>query len=153
MTGPARLIYLHVDAQREKGPGIIGLDKNPFTDPRVRKALSLAIDRDSIVKMIMNGNAYATNQMVLKGRRGYVEDMPEAKYDPEQAKKLVAEAATPTASRSTSTPPTAATPTTRPGGQAVASQLTKAGILVELRLHPKTTFFDFARPATSPALL
>ncbi|NLB84031.1 MAG: ABC transporter substrate-binding protein, partial [Synergistaceae bacterium] len=63
-----RLIYLHVDANRPQGPGIIGLDKNPLTDPRVRKALTLAINRDSIVKMIMNGNAYATNQMVLEGR-------------------------------------------------------------------------------------
>jgi peptide/nickel transport system substrate-binding protein len=90
-----RLIYLHVDSHRAKGPGIIDLDKNPLADIRVRKALSLAINRDSIVKMIMNGNAYATNQMVLKGRRGYVEDMPEAKYDPEEAKKLLTEAGYP----------------------------------------------------------
>lgn len=32
-----RLIYLHVDSHRPQGPGIIGLDKNPLADLRVRK--------------------------------------------------------------------------------------------------------------------
>lgn len=148
-----RLIYFHVDSHREKGPGIIGLDKNPFADPRVRKALSLAINRDSIVKMIMNGNAYATNQLVLKGRRGYVEDLPEAKYDPEEAKRLVVEAGYPDGFKVYLDAPNGRYPNDAQVAQAVASQLTKAGILVELRLHPKTTFFDFIRPGDQSSLV
>ncbi len=35
---------------------------------------------------------------------------------------------------------------------ALASQLTKAGILVELRLHPKSTFSDFVRPGDKSGL-
>ena len=81
-----RLIYFHVDASRPKGPGIIGLERNPFTDIRVRRALFLAVHRNSLGTMIMNGNAYATNQMVLKGRRGYSEKIPAPVYDPAEAK-------------------------------------------------------------------
>ena len=148
-----RLIYLHVDSHRPQGPGIIGLDKNPLADLRVRKALSLAINRDSIVKMIMNGNAYATNQMVLKGRRGYVEDMPAPKYDPEEAKKLLAEAGYPDGFKVYLDAPNGRYPNDGQVAQALASQLTKAGIQIELRLHPKTTFFDFVRPGDKSSLV
>ena len=148
-----RLIYLHVDSHRPQGPGVIGLDRNPLADVRVRKALSLAINRDSIVKMIMNGNAYATNQMVLKGRRGYVEDMPEPKYDPEEAKKLLAEAGYPDGFKVYLDAPNGRYPNDGQVAQALASQLTKAGIQIELRLHPKTTFFDFVRPGDKSSLV
>ena len=148
-----RLIYLHVDSHRPQGPGIIGLDKNPLADLRVRKALSLAINRDSIVKMIMNGNAYATNQMVLKGRRGYVEDMPAPKYDPEEAKKLLAEAGYPDGFKVYLDAPNGRYPNDGQVAQALAGQLTKAGIQIELRLHPKTTFFDFVRPGDKSSLV
>lgn len=60
--------------------------------------------------------------------------------------------AIPMASRCTLAPPTDDTPTTGRLPRALAGQLTKAGIQIELRLHPKTTFFDFVRPETSPAL-
>ena len=148
-----RLIYLHVDSHRPQGPGIIGLDRNPLADIRVRKALSMAINRDSIVKMIMNGNAYATNQMVLKGRRGYVEDMPAPKYDPEEAKKLLAEAGYPDGFKVYLDAPNGRYPNDGQVAQALAGQLTKAGIQIELRLHPKTTFFDFVRPGDKSSLV
>lgn len=148
-----RLIYLHVDSHRPQGPGVIGLDKNPLADLRVRKALSMAINRDSIVKMIMNGNAYATNQMVLKGRRGYVENMPAPKYDPDEAKKLLAEAGYPDGFKVYLDAPNGRYPNDGQVAQALASQLTKAGIQIELRLHPKTTFFDFVRPGDKSSLV
>lgn len=148
-----RLIYLHVDSHRTRGPGVIGLDKNPLADLRVRKALSMAINRDSIVKMIMNGNAYATNQMVLKGRRGYVENMPAPKYDPDEAKKLLTEAGYPDGFKVYLDAPNGRYPNDGQVAQALASQLTKVGIQIELRLHPKTTFFDFVRPGDKSSLV
>lgn len=148
-----RLIYLHVDSDREKGPGIIGLDKNPFTDLRVRQALSLAINRDSIVKMIMNGNAYSTNQLVLKGRRGYNEAIPAPVYNPEKAKELLAEAGYPEGFKVYLDAPNGRYVNDGQVAQAIASQLTKAGIQVELRLHPKSVFFDFVRPGDKSSLV
>ena len=148
-----RLIYFHVDSHREKGPGIIDLDKNPLTDPRVRKAFSLAINRDSIVKMIMNGNAYATNQLVLEGRRGYVADMPAAKYDPEEAARLLAEAGYPEGFKLFLDAPNGRYVNDAQVAQAVTAQLNRAGIGAELRLHPKSTFFDFIRPGDQSSLV
>ncbi|NLB83557.1 MAG: ABC transporter substrate-binding protein, partial [Synergistaceae bacterium] len=127
--------------------------KNPLTDPRVRKALTLAINRDSIVKMIMNGNAYATNQMVLEGRRGYTKKIAAPVYDPDQAKKLLAEAGYPDGFKVYLDAPNGRYPNDGQVAQALASQLTKVGIQVELRLHPKSVFFDFVRPGDKSSLV
>ena len=40
------------------------LDKNPFKDVRVRKAISLALDRDAIVSRIMEGQAQPAGQLL-----------------------------------------------------------------------------------------
>src|SRR3546814_12448796 len=51
-----RVIYLHMDQHGEETPGITGTDgKNPLLDKRVRKAISIAINREAIVERIMNG--------------------------------------------------------------------------------------------------
>ena len=149
----SRLIYLHVDAMRSKGPGIIGLDKNPFTDKRVRQALSMAIDRDAIVKVIMNGNAYVTNQLVLEGQGGYTNSMPKPVYDFAAAKKLLAEAGYPNGFKIYLDAPNGRYVNDGQVAQALTSQLTKAGFQIELRLHPKATFFDFVRPGDKSSLV
>ena len=148
-----RLIYLHVDANRPKGAGVIGLDKNPFNDIRVRKALSLAINRDAIVKMIMNGNAYPTNQLVLEGRRGHTKKIPAPVFDPAEAKKLLAEAGYPDGFKVYLDAPNGRYVNDGQVAQALASQLTKVGIQIELRLHPKSVFFDFVRPGDKSSLV
>ena len=53
--GPSnRVIYLHMDQFRENSPFITAKDgseiKNPLLDVRVRKAISMAINRDVIVE-------------------------------------------------------------------------------------------------------
>ena len=49
-----RIIYLHLDHFRDDSPFVRGKDgkpiKNPLRDLRVRRAISMAIDRDAIVK-------------------------------------------------------------------------------------------------------
>ncbi len=149
----SRLIYLHVDSSRPVGPGVIGEKKNPFADKKVRKALSLAVDREAIVKVIMNGNAYATNQLVLKGMGGYTNSMPKPQYNPAQAKKLLAEAGYPNGFKLYLDAPNGRYVNDGQVAQALASQLTKAGFNVELRLHPKATFFDFVRPGDKSSLV
>ncbi len=148
-----RLIYLHVDAYRDKGPGIIEPEANPLKDIRVRKALSMAINRDTIVKVIMNGNAYATNQLVLKGKRGYIDDLPAAEFSPEEAKKLLTEAGYPNGFKLYLDAPNGRYVNDGQVAQAIAGQLTKVGIITEPRLHPKSTFFDFVRPGDKSSLV
>jgi peptide/nickel transport system substrate-binding protein len=57
-TPSVRVIYVALNQSKEVPPGMTGTDgKNPLTDPRVREALSLAIDRKAIVSRIMGGVA------------------------------------------------------------------------------------------------
>ncbi len=95
-----RMMYLHMDTNRDKTPFIAGkdgkpLDKNPLKDIRVRQALSLAINRDALTERVLNGAAEPTGQFVPEGMVGYIPEVKADPYDPEKAKKLLAEAGYP----------------------------------------------------------
>src|SRR3546814_5893215 len=64
-----RVIYLHMDQFAEPSPGITGTDKNPFKDVRVRKAISMAINREAIVERIMNGVAVPAGELLPHDRK------------------------------------------------------------------------------------
>ena len=77
------------------GPNGEKLDKNPLKDRRVRLALSLAINRQAIVDRVMEGAAVPSGQYLPPGVYSYAPDIKPPPYDPEQAKKLLAEAGFP----------------------------------------------------------
>ena len=64
---------------------------SPFKDLRVRKAANLAIDRDGLVKLL-GGLAAPAKGMINPGHPWYGKPTFDIKYDPEAAKKLMAEA-------------------------------------------------------------
>ncbi len=93
----SRVMYLHMDQFRDQSPFVTDkngkpLDKNPLRDPRVRKALSLMIDRASIVKNVMSGVAIPAGQFLPEGFFGRSQKLKPDPYDPAAAKKLLAEA-------------------------------------------------------------
>jgi peptide/nickel transport system substrate-binding protein len=65
--------------------------QKPLDDARVRRALSLAIDRKALVEQILRGKATPTGTQVGPFDAGYKE-IPTPAYDPAAAKKLLAEA-------------------------------------------------------------
>lgn len=67
----------------------------PFKDKRVREAISLAIDRPAMVRGLYGGAAFVLNGVVTPGMPGFNPNLPEIKFDPERAKKLMAEAGFP----------------------------------------------------------
>lgn len=71
------------------------LDHNPFRDLRVRQALSLAINRTVLVERAMDGQAVATGQLVPEGFGGFDPGIPVPPYDPDAARRLLAEAGYP----------------------------------------------------------
>ena len=93
-----RVIYFNLD-QRDKTPFVFDadgkpLDKNPFKDIRVRKALSLAINRDAIKDRLMEGLSLPTANMVPSTLFGHNPALKPA-FDADGAKKLRAEAGYP----------------------------------------------------------
>jgi oligopeptide transport system substrate-binding protein len=64
--------------------------KPPFTDPRVRQAFALALDREEFPK-ILRGGELAARSWVPPGMPGYEPDVGLG-YDPARAKRLLAEA-------------------------------------------------------------
>jgi peptide/nickel transport system substrate-binding protein len=71
---------------------MIPLDVKPLDDVRVRKALNLALDRQAFIGSLVSKDATIATQMVLPFINGYNPDIKPWPYDPEQAKKLLAEA-------------------------------------------------------------
>ena len=63
-----------------------------ISDPKVRQAIVHAIDRPSIVKNLLKGEAEVIDGPYTTMNPYYDKDLPQYAYDPEEAKKLLAEA-------------------------------------------------------------
>ncbi|HEY0275390.1 MAG TPA: ABC transporter substrate-binding protein [Paenirhodobacter sp.] len=92
-----RVAALSVDAGRNPSPQVTDmagkpLAKNPFADVRVRKALSLAVNRDAMVSRIMNGYAFPAGQLAPATLPGYNPAIPVPAFDLVQAKQLLNDA-------------------------------------------------------------
>ena len=93
-----RVMMIALDQYRNQSPYVTDhegkpLTVNPFKDKRVREALSLAVNRDALVRSIMRGKALATQTVVSDSVFGYSPEIgtPQA-YDLERAKALLKEA-------------------------------------------------------------
>lgn len=101
--------------------------KKPFTDVRVRQAISYAIDKESIVKNIYQGRALVASGMVAPLTTGYV-PLQGIPYDPEKAKKLLAEAGFPKGLKAKLWSPHGRYPKDFEMAQAIQQQLKKVGV-------------------------
>ncbi|NUH63741.1 ABC transporter substrate-binding protein [Sulfitobacter sp. S0837] len=71
------------------------VEGNPLQDLRVRKALDLAINRDVLVNVVLEGLGTPANQLMPEGFFGYSPELGKREYDIEKAKELLAEAGYP----------------------------------------------------------
>lgn len=95
-----RVIYLGLSQRFDQAPGVFGLDskplaENPFRDPRVRKAISLMIDRQLVVDRILGGAGVPAGQLVPAVLGGHADDLKPDEVDVAKAKELLAEAGYP----------------------------------------------------------
>jgi peptide/nickel transport system substrate-binding protein len=69
--------------------------KKPFDDPRVRRALLHAIDRDSITEAVFFGKARPAVSYLPEDHPDFKEPATSVEYDPDRAKQLLSEAGVP----------------------------------------------------------
>ena len=73
---------------------LVNTKRPPLDDVRVRRALSMSIDRDTLMSTVMQGSAYSAYSITPPGTLGY--QPPQTfSYDPEAARTLLAEAGYP----------------------------------------------------------
>jgi peptide/nickel transport system substrate-binding protein len=116
--------------------------KNPLgRDPRVREAFELALDRDGIVQVAMDGEADVGNQWVPPTNAFYAKNVPIPKRDVARAKALLKEAGAVNASFTLMTPTTA---DAQRIAQVVQAMAREAGFDVKIQSTEFATSLDLA---------
>jgi len=131
---------------RDKAPQVSAKDgsalaKNPMQDAKVREAIDLAIDRKALAEIAMEGLGKEQNQLVTPSIFGYSKKIPVLKYDPNQAKKLLAEAGYPNGFKVTFSFTSDRLPGDRQVGTSVAQMLAAVGIDATANAQPAAVFF------------
>jgi peptide/nickel transport system substrate-binding protein len=143
LQGPElRTIFLGMDQKRDELLSSSVKGKNPFKDVRVRRAFYEAIDEETIKNRVMRGAAAPTALMVGAAVRGFQADMNKRlPYDPEGAKKLLAEAGYPNGFEVGMNCPNDRYVNDAAICQAVAANLARIGVKVNLQTETKVSYF------------
>jgi len=115
--------------------------RKPFDDPRVRQAVSYAIDRRQIIDKLVPGFARPSTSALTPIMRGYA-NLGEIPYDPARARELLKAAGYPHGFRTT----IATTPRYAMGvelAETVAAQLTLVGIEARIEVYDWGTMVQF----------
>lgn len=108
-TGGADVIYpvspVDIEQINDSGKGIVQQSKSsnltylgfntevePFTDKKVRQAISMAINKSDVIDGVLNGIARPAIGPLAPTVFGYTDDIDSIDYNVEEAKKLLAEA-------------------------------------------------------------
>ena len=145
LTGPElRTIFLHMDSLRDELLYSNVKGKNPFKDPRVRRAVYQAIDMEAIHTKIMRGlsaNSALLISPLLFARANEFKRWP---HDPAAAKKLLAEAGYADGFEVEMDCPNDRYVNDEAICQAVTQMQARIGIKVRLNSLPKSKYFEKA---------
>jgi len=138
-----RVIYLTMDFACSEGCPGSNLEGgvNPFQDPLVRRAVYHAIDVDAIIERIMGGAAAPATQFIAPATTYYDEEIERYPYDPEEARRLLAEAGYPDGFSVRLDAPNDRYLNDALIAQAVGGLLGDVGIEVQVNATPKAVFF------------
>jgi peptide/nickel transport system substrate-binding protein len=124
------MFYAHqMDAEHKP----TGPYNGPTADKRVRQAIAYAIDADEIIKSVMDGKAVRVATMLPSLHFGYDPSLKPIKQDLARSKKLLADAGFPNGVDIVLNGPQGRYVRDKEVAEAVAGQLTKAGIRTTLR--------------------
>ena len=145
----SRLIFLQFDTTRDDSPFVHAKDggklaHNPLRDPKVRLAISKALDRKLLVNRIMDGTGTEAGQLLPAGYYGISDQLPPERYDPEGARRLLGEAGYPEGFALTLQGPNNRYVNDRAIGEAVAQMLARIGIQASFDPLPGNVFLTHA---------
>ncbi|MES2952476.1 MAG: ABC transporter substrate-binding protein [Pseudomonadota bacterium] len=142
ITGPEmRTIFLGMDQKRDELLYSSVKGKNPFKDKRVRQAFYQAIDIEGIKRTVMRGASNPSALMVGPGINGFLPDSKRLPFDPEASRKLLAEAGYPSGFEVTMNCPNDRYVNDGQICEAVAANLSRVGIKINLAAETKGTYF------------
>ena len=144
-----RLIYLHLDSNRDKSPFVTDksgkiLEKNPLRDAKVRKAMSMAINRAAIVGSLLESKATVAAQYMPDGFIGISKNAKPEVYDPTMAKQLLAQAGYPDGFSLVIHSPLNRYVNDAAVAQVLAQLLTRVGITTKVETMPASVYFTRA---------
>jgi peptide/nickel transport system substrate-binding protein len=142
MNGPEiRTIFLGMDQSRDELLYSSVKGKNPFKDLRVREAFYKAIDIEAIKNRVMRGLSTPSALMIAPQLYPLSKDFTRPKYDPDGAKKLLAEAGYPDGFQLTMDCPNDRYVNDAAICQAVVGMLARIGVKIDLLAQPKALYF------------
>ncbi|OED41601.1 ABC transporter substrate-binding protein [Chromatiales bacterium (ex Bugula neritina AB1)] len=143
-----RVIYLHLDHNRVDSPYVKanggGAIENPLQKLEVRKAISMAINRDAIVDRVMEGIAIKAGQLLPDGFFGVSENLEPVAYDPKGAKAMLAAAGYPDGFELTIHGPNDRYINDAKIAEAIGQMLTRIGIKTAVETMPRSVYFGRA---------
>ena len=148
--GPAALVhYIALDSARDVSPFVTAkdgkpLDRNPLKDIRVRKALSLAINRALIVQRIMDGSGIPASQLLGEQFPGSLKGLKADPFDLIKAQALLKEAGWKDGFRIVLHATNDRYPNDASVAQAIAQMWTRLGLKAEVETLPGSLFFSRA---------
>ena len=147
------VLFLHMDQFRDQTPFATDksgamLPANPFKDRRVRMAISKAINRAALVDRVMEGAAVPAGSLLADGFFGASPRLKPDTFDPEAARRLLAEAGYAGGFALTIHGPIGRYVNDNLVLQAIAPMLVRIGIDTKVVVLPWATFITQASPPT-----
>ncbi|MBL8702162.1 MAG: ABC transporter substrate-binding protein, partial [Alphaproteobacteria bacterium] len=131
------------------------LGRNPLRDVRVRRALSMAVNRDGMVERVMEGFAAPASQLVPQGFFGFDPGIAVPAFDVAAARALLAEAGYPDGFGATVACTNDRYVNDAAICQALAQMWARIGLAMKVETYPSNVFFSRAQAgkAEFPILL
>ena len=150
-----RIVEAYPD-QIVSGP-IMGVDYvfmnqnvEPLNDVRVRKAIQMAIDRQTILDELYAGRGKVENGLFANGMIGYNESLPAIPYDPEQAKQRLAEAGYPDGFTIELGNDSSNSELRNTVTEIIQAQLAEVGINLDIKTYDQSTWLETRKAGTMP---
>jgi len=139
------VFYVELD-HRDKPPQVSAKDgsplpKNPFQDPRVREAIDLAIDREALAEIAMEGLGKPVTQIVTANIFGHDDSIPPVKPNLQRARQLMQEAGYPNGFKAVFNFTNDRLPGDRAVGTSVAQMLARIGLEIQANGQPGAVLF------------